>query len=122
SMIWSTDDGQLFFNASLSGLANGLLNWNNGAFQVVAAGGVPQFGRASTSVEFRTHSITHDGQILTYEDTSINGTELNLGTKDEVDPFLNNNVPLGGTEAVSSLYINRNSLTSTRWKMVRAAF
>jgi hypothetical protein len=122
SMIWSTDDGQLYFNASLSGLANGLVNWNNGTFKMVAAGGVPHFGRASTSLEFRTHAITHDGQILSYEDTNINGTELNLGTRDELDPFLNNNVPLGGTEAVSGLFINRNSMVSSGWKVVRANF
>jgi hypothetical protein len=122
SMIWSTDDGQLYFNASLSGLANGLVNWNNGAFKVVAAGGVPHFGRSSTSLEFRSHSITRDGQILSYEDTNINGTELNLGTRDRLDPFLNSNVPLGGTEAVSGLFINRNSMVSTGWKAVRANF
>ncbi len=122
SMIYSTDDGQLFFNASFDGLANALVNWNNGAWQVVSAGGVPRFGRASTALEFRTHAITRDGQILSYEDTTINGTELNLGNKDGLDSFINGNVPLGATEAVGSLYINRSSLTSTGWKMVRASF
>lgn len=127
SMLWSTDDGGLFFNASLSGLANGLVNWNNGVFSMIAPGGVPHFGRASTALEFRSHSIARDGQILSYEDTNINGTELNLGTfragsPTTLDPFLSGNVPLGGAEATSGLFINRNSLTSTGFKMVRAAF
>ena len=122
SMLWSTDDGQLYLNASLSGVANGLMNWNNGAWQVVSGGGVPQFGRSATALEFRTHAIARDGQILSYEDTNINGAELSSGNKNDLQPFLNNNVPLGPTEAVSSLVINRNSLTSTGWKLLRAAF
>ena len=123
SMIWSTDDGQLFFNASLGGLANALLNYKDGQWRVISGGGVPRFGRASLALEFRNHSITRDGRILTYEDTNGNGTELNLGDRDGVYPFLNNNVPLGpGTEAVSGLYITRNSYTSTGWIIVRANF
>ncbi len=122
TMIYPADDGGLFFNASFDGLENALVNWNGGTWQLVSAGGVPRFGRASTSLEFRTHAITHDGQILSYEDTNINGTEINLGTKDELDSFLSGNVPLGSTEGVGSLYINRSSMTSTGWKMVRASF
>jgi hypothetical protein len=122
SMLWSTDDGQLFFNASLGGLANALLNWKDGEWRTVSGGGVPRFGRAATSLEFRTHSITRDGQILSYEDTNINGAELNLGTREGLEPFLNNNVPLGATEAVSGLFITRNSYTSSGWAIVRANF
>ncbi len=123
SMLWPTDDGGLTFNASLSGLGNALVNWNGGVWKVISAGGMPRFGRASSALEFRTHSVTRDGQIFTYEDTSGNGTELNLGTVTSgVQSFLNSNVPLGGTEATSSLFITRNSLTSTGWKMVRAGF
>ena len=123
SMLWPTDDGGLTFNASLSGLGNALVNWNGGIWKVISAGGVPRFGRASTALEFRTHSVTHDGQILTYEDTSGNGTELNLGTiSGGVQSFLSANVPLGSTEATSGLFINRNSLTSNGWKMVRGNF
>ncbi len=122
SMIWSTDDGQLFFNGSLSGLANGLLNWDNGKFSVVTGGGLPHFGRLSTSLEFRSHSITRDGQILSYEDTTINGTELGYGNRNGVEPFVNGNVPLGPTEATGGLVITRNSLASTGQKIVRATF
>src|SRR5207249_7184483 len=117
------DDGQLFFNASLGGLANALMSWKDGVWRVVSGGGVPRFGRAATALEFRTHSITRDGQVLSYEDTNINGAELNLGTVEGLNPFLNNNVPLSvGTEAISGLFITRNSYTSTGWAMVRANF
>src|SRR5437899_5486826 len=68
------------------------------------------------------HSITRDGQILSYEDTNINGAEINLGTRDGLEPFLNNNVPLGANETTSGLFITRNSYTSTGWAMVRANF
>jgi hypothetical protein len=122
SMLWTTDNGDLFLNASLGGLANALLNWDNGKWRVVSGGGVPRFGRASMALEFRTHSITRDGKVLTYEDTNINGAELNLGTRDGVEPFLSNNVPLGNTEAVSGINITRNSHTSAGWTLVRANF
>ncbi|MEO7652694.1 MAG: Ig-like domain-containing protein [Bryobacteraceae bacterium] len=122
SMIWSTDDGQLFFNASLCGLANAFLNWKDGEWRVMSGGVVPRFGRGSVALDFRTHSVTRDGQILSYEDTNINGAEINRGTRDGLEPFLNNNVPLGATEAVSGLFITRNSYTSTGSAMVRANF
>jgi hypothetical protein len=122
SMLWSTDSGDLFFNASLGGLANALLNWENGAWRVVSAGGAPRFGRGSMALDFRTHSITRDGKVLTYEDTNINGAELYVGTRDGLTPFLNNNIPLGGTEATSGLFITRNSYTSSGWASVRASF
>ncbi|MFN7920074.1 MAG: Ig-like domain-containing protein [Bryobacteraceae bacterium] len=122
SMIWSSDDGNLFFNASLGGLANAFLNWNNGEWRVLAAGGVPRFGRGAISLEFRNHSVTRDGQILSYEDTNGNGTEINRGTRDGLDPFLNNNVPLGATEATSGLYITRNSYNSAGYAIVRSNF
>jgi len=123
TMVYSTDDGSLYFNASLSGLANGLIGYKGGQFRLVSGGGVPRFGRGSTALEFRTHSITRDGQVLTYEDTNINGTEINLGNvNDGVQSFLNNNVPFGSTEATSGIYINRNSLSSTGYKLARASF
>jgi hypothetical protein len=121
-MIYSTDDGQLFFNASLGGLANAIVGWKDGQWRVVSGGGVPRFGRGATSLEFRSHSITRDGRILSYEDTNINGTEINLGTIDGLDPYINNNVPLGATEATSGLFITRNSYTSTGFAIVRANF
>jgi hypothetical protein len=121
SMVWSTDDGQLYFNASLDGLANALLNWDHGKWKVVSGGGVPRFGRGSTALEFFYHSITADGQILSYENTNINGVELNLGTRDEMVPFINNNVPLGNTEAVAGLTITRNSHTSNGLNVVRSS-
>jgi len=116
----AADDGQLFFNASLGGLANAFLNWNGGEWRVVSGGGVPRFGRGSMALDFRTHSITRDGRILSYEDTNINGAEINLGTREGLNPFLNNNVPLGATEATSGLFITRNSYTSTGYSIVRA--
>ncbi len=122
TMLWTTDDGQLFFNASLSGLANGLLSWKDNTWKMVTAAGVPRFGRAATALDFRTHSITRDGQILSYEDTNINGAELNYGTIDGLQPFLTNNVPLGATEGAGSLFINRNSMAGSGQKIVRAAF
>ncbi len=123
TMLYSTDDGGLYFNASLSGLANALVGYKDGQFSVVSTGGVPRFGRGSTALEFRTHSITRDGQVLSYEDTNINGTEINLGNvTDGLQSFLNNNVPFGATEATSGIYINRNSLTSSGYKIARANF
>src|SRR5260370_34746529 len=50
SMLWSSDDGQLFFNASLGGLANAFLHWNGGAGRVGSGGRGPPLGPASLAL------------------------------------------------------------------------
>jgi hypothetical protein len=123
SMLWSSDDGSLYFNASLGGLANGLLHWKQDRFTLLAAGGVPSFGRSATTLDFRNHSISRSGRILSYEDTNINGAEINRGSVETgLAPYVNNNVPLGPVEATSGLFITRNSHTSTNASIVRANF
>ena len=85
-------------------------------------GGCRGLARSPASSSGPTRSLVM-ARMLSYEDTNGNGTEMNLGTAaDGLDAFLSNNVPLGGAEIASGLYINRNSLTSTGWKMVRANF
>ena len=49
SMLWNTDDGDLFFNASLGGRANAFMNWRDGQWRVIS-------GRASMALDFRTHT------------------------------------------------------------------
>jgi len=122
SMIWTTDTGDLFFNASFGGLANAIVHWKDGAWRVLSAGGVPAFGRGSTALEFRGHAVTRSGKLLTYEDTNINGTEINIGDSTGLQPYLNNNVPFGETEATSGIFITRNSYAGTGWAMARANF
>ena len=43
SMLWASDNGDLFFNASLDGLAGGLMNYRDGQFRLVSAAGMPRF-------------------------------------------------------------------------------
>lgn len=123
SMLWSTDDGDLFFNASLDGLAGGLMRFRDGQFQLVSTAGLPRFVQASFATEFYTHSITRSGRILTQEDTNINGRQLSLGDKSGVTPFFSNNTPLvTGTEATSGVTATRHSLTTNGQILVRASF
>ncbi len=123
SMLWSTDDGDLFFNASLDGLAGGLMRFRDGQFQLVSTAGLPRFAQASFANEFFTHSITRSGRILTHEDTNINGRQLSLGDKSGVTPFFSNNTPLvSGTEATSGVTATRHSLTTNGQILVRASF
>lgn len=122
SMLWSTDDGQLFLNASLGGLANGLLNWDQDRWRLVTGGGIPRFGRGAVALEFLTHAIARNGEMVTYESTNGNGVELFRGNRNGLRVFLNNNVPLAETEANNDLRVNRNSYTSSGWTTVRANF
>jgi len=122
SMLWATDAGDLFLNASLDGLAGGLMNWRDGQWSMVSAAGMPRFAPGSFANEFFAHSITRNGRILSYEDTNINGRQLSLGDRSGVLPIFANNTPLGATEATANIFITRNSLTSSGSKLVRATF
>ncbi len=125
TMLWPADDGTLFFNASLDGTANALVNfdYNAGTYKMTSPGGQNRFVIGSYTTEFRTHAITRSGQVLSYEDTNINGAQINYGTSTGVFNHISNNTPLlAGTEATSSLVLTRNSYTDGGASLVRANF
>lgn len=123
SMLWATDSGELFFNASLNGMAGGLMSFKDGNFKLVSAAGSPRFASGTFANEFFQHSITRNGRILSHEDTNINGRQLSLGTRDGLVPFFaNNTVLVAGTEATSGVTATRNSLTTNGQLLIRASF
>ncbi len=123
SMLWSSDNGDLFFNASLDGLAGGLMNYRDGQFRLVSAAGLPRFASGSFASEFFVHSITRSGRILSHEDTNINGRQLSLGDRNGVIPFFSNNTILvAGTEATSGVTATRHSLSTSGQVLIRASF
>jgi hypothetical protein len=123
SMLWATDNNELYFNASLDGVAGGLMQFKDGQFKLVSAAGMPRFASGTYANEFFAHSITRSGRILSYEDTNGNGRQLSLGNADGLLPFFSNNtVLIPGTEASNSVVITRNSLTSGGQTLFRAAF
>ncbi|MBY0503540.1 MAG: Ig-like domain-containing protein [Bryobacteraceae bacterium] len=122
SMLWGTDDGQLFFNATLDGLSNGLVHWNYGDWKMVAAGGTPRFTGGSFVQDLRIHTITSGGQIMALEETNGNGNQLSRGDRTGLQPFLTVNAPLAGTEGANGIFVSRNSYTPSGWVMVRATF
>ena len=122
-MIWATEDGGLFFNASLDGLAGGLMHYRDGSFTLVSAAGMPRFASGSFASEFFIHSITRDGRILSHEDTNINGRQLSLGDRNGLTPFFSNSTVLAaGTEATSGVTATRHSLTTGGNVLIRASF
>jgi hypothetical protein len=123
SMLWATDNGDLFFNASLDGMAGGLMNYRDGQFKMVSAAGQPRFASGTFANEFFVHSITRNGRILSHEDTNINGRQLSLGDRDGVRLFFANSTPLVlGTEATSGVTATRHSLTTSGQMLIRASF
>ncbi len=122
SMLWGTDDGQLFFNATLDGLSNGLLHWNYGDWKMVSAGGTARFTGGSFVQDLRIHTIASSGQIMALEETNGNGNQLSRGDRNNLQPFLTVNAPLANTEGATGIFISRNSYTPSGWVMVRATF
>jgi hypothetical protein len=123
SMLWVNDEGDLFFNASLGGLAQSLLHYRNGEFKAVSTAGMPRFANGSFANEFFAHAVARKGgMVLAYEDTNINGRQLSLGDKNGVAPFFTNNTPLTETIGTANIFITRNSLTSDGQMIVRATF
>jgi hypothetical protein len=125
TMLWPAEDGVLLFNASLGGVANALaaLDVNSGSLKPVSIGGETRFAQGSHTVEYRTHAVTRSGRILSYEDTNINGAQMNLGDSTGLHNHLSNNTPLlAGTEATSGMFITRNSFNDPGYSLVRANF
>ncbi len=122
SMLWSTDDGQLFFNVNLDGTSNGLIHWDYGAWRMVSAGGQPRSTSGSLATEFGSHAILQSGRVLSREETSGNGAQLNRGDKTGLKPFLTQDAPMAGTEGTGDIRITRNSASSSGWVIVRARF
>jgi hypothetical protein len=123
SMLWVTDQGDLFFNASLDGMGGGLMNYRDGEFRLTSAVGMPRFAVGSFASEFFQHAIARNGKILTHEDTNINGRQLALGDRNGVTPILSNNTPIVfGTEATSGIVATRHSLSSNGQMLIRANF
>ncbi|MBY0372667.1 MAG: Ig-like domain-containing protein, partial [Bryobacteraceae bacterium] len=64
SMLWSTENGELFFNASLDGLTTALLNWNYGEWRSVTTAALPRFVSGTFTQDLRNHTVLPGGQIL----------------------------------------------------------
>lgn len=125
TMLWPTDDGTIFFNGMFDGQANALaaLNVATGQYEFPSVGGETRFAQGSHTIEFRTHSITRSGRVMTWEDTNINGAQINLGDRTGVLNHISNNTPLApGTEATSALVLNRSSFNDKGFAIVRANF
>ena len=122
SMLWSAENGELYFNASLDGVTTSLLNWNYGEWRSVTTAALPRFVSATFTQDLRNHTILPGGQILTTEEVFGNGNQLSRGNKDNLEPFILNNSPLAGTESQGGVSITRNSHTTSGWTIVRANF
>ena len=90
---------------------------------MVSGGGVPRFGRGvdGARISARIPSPA-TASILSYEDTNINGAEINLGTQRRPQSVPQQQRPAGRHGSDSGLFITRNSYTSTGCAMVRANF
>lgn len=125
TMLWPDGGGRVLFNASLDGQANALVAYDlaSGRYDFVSTGGETRFAQGSHTIEFRIHSVTRSGQVMTWEDTNINGAQINLGNHTGVANHLSNNTPLlPGVEATSGMILNRNSFNANGYSLLRANF
>lgn len=122
SMLWGNNNGDLYFNASLGGLANGLVHLSGEGLKLVGAGGQTRFTLGSFATDYRVHSVAENGKIMTLEATSGAGLQLNWGDRNGLTPFLANGAPLAGTENGNNFFLTRNSSTSSGWVLLRASY
>lgn len=123
SMLWGNDNGDLYFNASLGGLANGLLYMGSEGFKLVGAGGTTRFTLGSFTTDYRIHSVAQNGRIMTLEATNNAGIQVNWGDhRSGLTPFLASGAPLAGTENGNNAFLTRNSHTSSGWVLLRASY
>jgi hypothetical protein len=121
SLLWTAPDGRLLFNASLDGLGAALLSWNDSGFNPVAEAGLPSLAPASIVTDFGRHSISAKGGLMVQQYTT-DGNSILLGTVDNLQPLLVNNIPAAGEENIAGFNVTRNSLSSGGYFVFTASF
>ncbi|MBS1828951.1 MAG: hypothetical protein JST93_26850 [Acidobacteria bacterium] len=111
--LLGNDQGQVLFNAVLSGTANGPLLMDGRTTRLIAWGGMPGPAGQTSVYEFPTLALNNRGMVLAMTNVLFSGNVLYRINGDEVDPLFLDPMPLPGTESLSSPAITRNSLNDT---------
>lgn len=108
--LLGNDEGQVVFNASLDGIANGPLRIDASGTRLIAWGGMPGPVAQTSIYEFPTLAINNRGTVLAAANVLFTGNAILRIQNSEMDPVFVDQMPLPGTESLSSAAITRNSL------------
>src|SRR5207245_581736 len=114
-------DGGLYFNASLDGISNGLLQWKDGQIRPVLLSGTASTGVGNVVLDMGTHSINANGDILTFEQTN-DGNRVRRSTATGFKTVLVNNIPAAGVDFISGFQLSRHSLNGLGQFVFRANY
>jgi hypothetical protein len=121
SLLWSAPDGRLLFNASLDGLGASLVSWDESGFQPIAEAGTPSQAAPSIVTDLGRHSLSLNGGLMVQQSTT-DGNSVLLGTVDNLQPLLINNIPAAGEENITGFNMTRNSLSSGGYFVFTGSF
>lgn len=122
SLLWSTPDGSLYFNAALGSVGSGLLRWKDGAITPVLLGGRASTTPGSKVLDFGQHAFDSDGNILAFELTTDGNRVLRGDPRGVLRPLLVNNTPGAGVDYIGGYSLSRHSINRYGQYLFRAGF
>ncbi len=112
SLLWATPDGRILFNAALDGVGSALLSYDGSSFQTVVAAGTPSNSLGSVISDVGRHAMAANGTLLTQQ-SGTDGSMIQSGSVDALQPLLVNNTAAGGVENLCCFSLSRNSVSSS---------
>ncbi|MGH9719598.1 MAG: hypothetical protein ACRD8O_05260, partial [Bryobacteraceae bacterium] len=123
TLLASNERGQLSLLGSLDGLATGLLLYEAGRFDVLAATATPGFLPGSFISDFDAFSLNENGEVLTRVVALGGRPALLLASREGARFVANEGMFLGGgVEDLNAFLITRSSLTDSGEVLFRAAY
>lgn len=114
--------GQVVFNASLDGMANGPLMLDGGNQTLLLWGGMPGPLPQTSIIEFSQLAINNRGDVLALASVLFSGGVIYKINRDGADAVFAEQMPLPGTEFLSSPFLNRNCLNDSGDFVFRANY
>ncbi|MDZ4800028.1 MAG: hypothetical protein SGI92_17880, partial [Bryobacteraceae bacterium] len=122
TLVSANSRGQIAFQGSLGGIANGIFVWENGTLRTLSTTGAPGPTPTGFVYEFQNFALNDRGDVLSRALVAGSSHGLLVATKDESNWYGSEGMYLGAIEAVSSFYVTRCSLSNDGDAVVRATY
>ncbi len=120
--LLGNERGQVVFNASLDGIANGPMMLDGGEQSLLAYGGMPGPIPQTTINDFTNMALNNRGEVLAQASVLFSPTIVYRLTRDGMDPVFVDGTPLPGSEVLSGTFFNRNCLSDSGDWVFRANY
>ena len=113
SLIASNTEGHLLFYGVLDGLANGMLLWDNGSFQMVMPGGVGGSVPRTVAASYSLFSMNGSGDVLLQEDVNSGAAAVSGLKSGTLENIAGTGSPIGEGQFVWNPWLSPASLADS---------